>query len=41
MANTTKILTQHIGQEGIETFEVYRKLGGYNAVEKALKKNDS
>ncbi|MFN3782318.1 MAG: NADH-quinone oxidoreductase subunit NuoF [Spirosomataceae bacterium] len=38
MANTTKILTQHIGQEGIETFEVYRKLGGYNAVEKALKK---
>lgn len=38
MANTTKILTQHIGQEGIETFEVYRKLGGYTAVEKALKK---
>lgn len=38
MANTTKILTQHIGQEGIETFDVYRKLGGYTAVEKALKK---
>lgn len=32
-----KLLTEHINVPGIETFEVYRKLGGYTAVEKALK----
>ncbi len=32
-----KILTEHINVPGIETFEVYRKMGGYRAVEKALK----
>lgn len=32
-----KILTEHINIPGIETFEVYRKMGGYRAVEKALK----
>lgn len=34
----TKILTEHINVLGIDTFEVYRKMGGYTAVEKALKK---
>ena len=33
----TKILTQYCDVLGIETFEVYRKHGGYTAVEKALK----
>ena len=33
-----KILTEHINVPGIDTFEVYRKMGGYTAVEKALKK---
>ncbi|GAB4001035.1 NADH-quinone oxidoreductase subunit NuoF [Spirosoma daeguense] len=33
----TKILTEHIDVPGIETFDVYRKHGGYTAVEKALK----
>ena len=33
----TKILTEHISVPGIETFDVYRKQGGYTAVEKALK----
>ena len=32
-----KLLTEHINVEGIETFEVYRKHGGYRSVEKALK----
>jgi NADH-quinone oxidoreductase subunit F len=32
-----KILTEHINVPGIETFEVYRKQGGYSAVEKAIK----
>lgn len=32
-----KILTEHIHIPGINTFEVYRKHGGYSAVEKALK----
>lgn len=32
-----KILTEHINEPGINTFEVYRKKGGYTAVEKALK----
>ncbi|WP_375447306.1 NADH-quinone oxidoreductase subunit NuoF [uncultured Fibrella sp.] len=32
-----KILTEHINVPGIETFDVYRKQGGYSAVEKALK----
>jgi NADH-quinone oxidoreductase subunit F len=34
---SVKILTEHINVPGIETFEVYRKMGGYTAVEKALK----
>lgn len=38
MASKVKILTEHINIPGIENFEVYRKHGGYNAVEKALKK---
>lgn len=33
-----KILTEHINVPNIHTFEVYRKMGGYEAVEKALKK---
>lgn len=33
-----KILTEHINVPGINTFDVYRKMGGYTAVEKALKK---
>lgn len=32
-----KILLQHINTQGIETLEVYRKMGGYASVEKALK----
>jgi NADH-quinone oxidoreductase subunit F len=32
-----KILTQHIDVPGIETIDVYRKHGGYSAVEKAIK----
>jgi NADH-quinone oxidoreductase subunit F len=32
-----KILTEHINVPGIETYEVYRKVGGYASVEKALK----
>jgi NADH-quinone oxidoreductase subunit F len=32
-----KILTEHIDVPNIKTYEVYRKHGGYNAVEKALK----
>ncbi len=32
-----KILTEHINTPGIDTFEVYRKQGGYTAVEKAIK----
>ncbi|WP_324672806.1 NADH-quinone oxidoreductase subunit NuoF [Hymenobacter sp. GOD-10R] len=32
-----KLLTEHINVEGIDTFEVYRKHGGYRSVEKALK----
>lgn len=32
-----KILTEHINVPGIETFDVYRKQGGYVAVEKAIK----
>lgn len=34
---SVKILTEHIKVPGINTFEVYRKMGGYTAVEKALK----
>jgi NADH-quinone oxidoreductase subunit F len=33
-----KILTEHIDVQGIETIDVFRKLGGYAAVEKAIKK---
>ena len=33
-----KILTEHINVENIDKFEVYRKMGGYTAVEKAIKK---
>lgn len=32
-----KILLEHAHVEGIRTFEVYRKMGGYRSVEKALK----
>jgi NADH-quinone oxidoreductase subunit F len=32
-----KLLLTHVDVPGIETYEVYRKMGGYNAVEKALK----
>jgi NADH-quinone oxidoreductase subunit F len=32
-----KILTQNIGVEGINEYAIYRKNGGYTAVEKALK----
>jgi NADH-quinone oxidoreductase subunit F len=32
-----KLLLEHINVEGINTFEVYRKMGGYRSVEKALK----
>lgn len=32
-----KLLLEHINVPGINTFEVYRKMGGYRAVEKALK----
>src|SRR3990170_2957843 len=32
-----KILLEHINIPGIETFEVYRRQGGYASVEKALK----
>jgi NADH-quinone oxidoreductase subunit F len=34
---SVKILTEHIKVSNINTFEVYRKMGGYTAVEKALK----
>ena len=33
-----KLLLEHIHVPGINTFDVYRKQGGYRAVEKALKK---
>ncbi len=32
-----KILLEHIDVPGIETYDVYRKQGGYTAVEKAIK----
>ena len=32
-----KILTEHIDVPGINTYETYRKMGGYRSVEKALK----
>jgi len=32
-----KLLLEHIDVPGIETFDVYRKKGGYSSVEKALK----
>ncbi|GHN01924.1 NADH-quinone oxidoreductase subunit F [Cytophagales bacterium WSM2-2] len=32
-----KLLLEHINEPGIQTFEVYRKKGGYSSVEKALK----
>src|SRR5579859_3896171 len=32
-----KLLLQHIAEPGIQTFDVYRKKGGYASVEKALK----
>ena len=32
-----KLLTEHVNVEGIETLAVYRKHGGYRALEKALK----
>lgn len=33
-----KVLLEHINTPGINTFEVYRKMGGYASVEKAMKK---
>ena len=33
----TKILTEKIGIPGIDTYEIYRREGGYRAVEKVLK----
>ncbi len=32
-----KILLEHIDEPGIETYDTYRKMGGYRSVEKALK----
>lgn len=32
-----KILLEHINEPGLERFDVYRKLGGYTVIEKALK----
>src|SRR3954468_10613521 len=32
-----KLLLEHINEPGIQTFDVYRKKGGYASVEKALK----
>ncbi len=32
-----KLLLEHVNVPGIETLEVYRKMGGYSAAEKALK----
>ena len=32
-----KLLLEHAHVEGINTYDVYRKNGGYKAVEKALK----
>jgi len=32
-----KLLLEHIQVPGIETLEVYRRMGGYASVEKALK----
>ena len=32
-----KIILEHIEVEGIRSFDVYRKNGGYKSVEKALK----
>ncbi|MCC7297212.1 MAG: NADH-quinone oxidoreductase subunit F, partial [Bacteroidia bacterium] len=33
-----KLLLDKVGVEGIQSYDVYRKQGGYNSVEKALKK---
>lgn len=32
-----KLLLEHLNVEGIQSFDVYRKMGGYRSVEKALK----
>ena len=32
-----KLLLEHVNVPGIETLEVYRKMGGYSAAEKAIK----
>ncbi len=37
MNPSKKILLEHINETGLERFDVYRRLGGYMAVEKALK----
>ncbi len=34
---TRQLLLEHINVPGINTFEVYRRMGGYSAVEKAIK----
>jgi len=36
-----KLLLEHINVEGIRSYDVYRKQGGYQAVEKALKSMSS
>lgn len=36
-----KLLLENIHIEGFDTFDVYRKNGGYRSVEKAFKINDS
>jgi NADH-quinone oxidoreductase subunit F len=36
--NNRKVLLENIDIQGIETFDIYRKNGGYRSVEKALKK---
>ena len=36
--NNRKLLLENIDIQGIESFDIYRKNGGYRSVEKALKK---
>ena len=37
MYMSKKILLEHINEPGIETYDTYRRVGGYRSVEKALK----
>jgi len=32
-----KLLLEHLGVEGIHTYEIYRRQGGYRSVEKAIR----